>query len=162
VVTQAVTPQEIWNMLIAEVGDTTPSTLAAWAPTIWDSYADKAFVYPRLQELYFHKRLIDIKLGSLANFVDASMSGDVSVRLSQRSDFLTNRKKEVQAEIEKVECWARSVRPPVVETLVATEIETPPPPGTPLPTPPPWDANSPLYKGDPYWTGTPSTQERTW
>lgn len=162
-VTQNIQVNELWAMIVTEIGDTTPPTLMAWAPMMWQRFADKALIAPRLQEWYFYRTLCGIKLGNLANQVDFSMSGDISLRLDQRRQYLLDQKKMAQAEIDKLETWAQAVRPPVNEPIAAYEIEQPPGYNgvPPYPQPHSHDANSPIYHGDPYFPAV-NTEERTW
>ncbi len=146
-----VTDTDIKANIILEVGDTIDSRLANNIDRLWNSYADKAFVAPRLQELYVHRACIEVVLASpeIRNAVSFSMSGDLSQRLGERRDALALRRREVQAEIEHVQSWERQLQPPVLESIKATEIEVPPALRT-APPPPVLDANDPRYRGDVY------------
>lgn len=152
-----VTAASVQSLIIAEVGDTPDGLLAQQMATIWASYADKAYIWPRLQELYAKRRAIDFVMGTLRSNVDFSMSGDLSLKLSDRTAFLMDRRKEVQCQIEVEECKAQAVRVPVVTPLVTTEIEPAQPPGS-YPVPDIDSSNSPVYRGDPYYdVGHPKT-----
>jgi hypothetical protein len=148
-----VTAGSIQSLVIAEVGDTADGLLTQQMPLIWASYADKAGIAPRLQELYAKRRAIDIVLGSLRNSVGFSMSGDLSLRLDQRTEYLMERRKETLVEIRHLEAIARSGRAPAIAPLSTTEME--PQPIIPAPTLVP-DRNAEVFIGSPYWPSMPS------
>ena len=59
-----VTSADIQQRIVLEVGDTREQVLSAMVASVWAEFADKAYIHPRLQELYTKRALIDIKLGS--------------------------------------------------------------------------------------------------
>ncbi len=147
-----VTDVDIKGLIILEVGDTVNQVLANNIDLIWSSFADKALIAPRLQELYTRLRAIDLVLAdpTFRNAVSFSMSGDLSQQLHERTDHMRDRRKECQAEIDHIERWELQIQPPVVEQIKATEIEVPPALDPNFPPPPVIDANSRKYHGDPY------------
>ena len=71
----ALTDQQIQALIVLEVGDVvTPSAPSGILTTnialVWQSYADKALIWPRLQELYSKRRCLDIVLGVRREQVD--------------------------------------------------------------------------------------------
>jgi hypothetical protein len=142
-----VSDTDIKRIIILEVGDTDDLLLAQNIDVFWDSFADKAVVFPRLQELYTELRCIDVVSGALRQFVDFSTDGALDLHLHQRWTHLRDLYEAVRRRISQEETKARQQTPPVVKELVATQIETPPvlPPELPL------NSNNPWYHGDPYW-----------
>jgi len=141
-----VTTAQVQALIIAEVQDTPTGLLAALMPTIWASYADKAQVAPRLQELYAKRRAIDLVLGSVRTAVNRAASG-ISKHDHQQIDTLLAMRKVADADIVELEKQIRGRRGPALTPLTNVAIETPPQPGDPLA---PIDANDPRYGGDPY------------
>jgi hypothetical protein len=78
------------------------------------------------------------------------MSGDLTLQLHERRDAMKQRRQEVEAQIGHIERWERQLQPPVVEQLKAKTIEVPPQLDPNPPNPFIVDANSPMYRGDPY------------
>lgn len=117
----------IQQLIVLETGDTPDSILTNNINMIWNSFADKAPIFPRLQELYTKRVCIEIVLGTLRNQVSFSMNGDLNLRLEQRSQYLKDRHKELCDEIVRVEKIAQATRPSVIGELVAKDLETPPP-----------------------------------
>lgn len=152
-----VTDQQIQSLIILEVGEvwqppTTPggpqtALLASNIATVWASYADKALIAPRLQELYTKRRCIDIVLATLRDQVDFSVFEDLNSKQGQRFDHLNKMRADCQAEIVIVEQRAQKGRAPAVGPLTNTEPETPP---TSLPVTTVVDGNDPRYRGDLY------------
>jgi hypothetical protein len=149
----AVTDADIQNIIILEVGDTVNNVLANNIAMFWSSYADKAQIAPRLQELYTQRRCIDAVMAdpTFRDAVSFSMSGDLSLQLHERRDAMAKRRGEVQGQIDHIERWERQLQPPVVEQLKTKEIELPPALDPNPPNPTVLDANSPVYRGDPYY-----------
>lgn len=148
----ALTDQQIQALIVLEVGDVvTPSApsgiLATNIALIWQSFADKRQVWPRLQELYSKRRCLDIILGLRREQVDRS-ADTISERLSQMAGELERMRAACQKEIERVEAIARANRGGVVAAIVQTTIETPP---TGQIVSDVIDANSPALAGDPYY-----------
>lgn len=145
----ALTDAQIQQIIIDEVGDNPQQLLANRIATYWQSFADKRPIHPRLQELYTKRRCIDAVLGTIRNQVTFSTDGALSLQLKQRTDYLSDRRKETLAEITRLEAIARANRPPQIAPLVNVEIETPPPPDYIPPCPP--DQNDEVYRGSPYF-----------
>lgn len=147
----ALTDQQIQSLIVLEVGDVaTPSApsgiLATNIALIWQSFADKRQVWPRLQELYSKRRCLDIVLGLRREQVDRA-ADTIRESLSQIARELEQMRAACQREIDKVEAVARANRGGVVAAIVQTTIETPP---TGAVVSDILDANSPRYQGDPY------------
>lgn len=142
-----VTDAQIQGLLILEVGDMADNRLALNVAVIWDRYADKALIYPRLREFYVKRALIDLCLGGVRNNVSFSEPGGLSIQQNLQTTNLRAMKVECEAEIRRLEELARKNRPIAVGTLTNVEPRTPPPFPQPLN---PRDANDPLYTGDPY------------
>lgn len=148
---------DIQALIIAEVGDTPTGTLATLMPTIWASYADKALVSPRLQELYAKRRAIDLVLGGLRGAVDITIDG-LAKRNHQQVDTLIAMRKTTEDDIVAVEQRSRGMRGAALQPLINTEIETPPTGPRPFG---PLSGNSPELGGDPYYR-TNGTRDRGW
>lgn len=80
---------------------------------IWDSYADKVALYPRLQDLYTRRQACDNLLGSIWPAVDYTQSG-VERRLDQFFKHLQQMRDNLNTEILRLEDRARSNRSPAV------------------------------------------------
>lgn len=137
---------DIQALIILEVGD---EVTAAWPTgvlftniaTMWDSFADKALVAPRLQELYTKRRAIDAVLGIVRGQVTFNIANDHSRNQSDKAKTLLSMRQEAQAEIVRLEAQARSNRGGVAGVITTVAPITP--------TNPP-DANDPAYQGSPY------------
>lgn len=137
---------DIQALIILEVGDeiTTawPSgVLTANIAAMWASFADKALIAPRLQELYTKRRAIDTVLGIVRSQVTFNIANDHSRNQSDKAKTLLSMRGEVQADITAVEKQARSARGGVAGVITTVAPITPafPP-----------DANNPTYQGSPY------------
>ena len=87
---------------------------------VWDSYADKASVYPRLQDLYTRRHVADrILAGDSAYAVDWEQAG-VSEKSGGAFDHLTTLRGNAHSEILRLEGIARANRPGAVGTITAT------------------------------------------
>jgi len=150
----AVTIAQVQALIIAEVGDTPTGTLAAQMPVIWASYADKARVSPRLQELYAKRRAIDLVLGSLRGVVNTTIDG-LSKQGHQQIDTLMALRKATQDDIADVEKKSRGMRGAALQPLTNVAIETPPTGPRPFG---PIDSNSPEIGGDPYYRTNGTTR----
>ena len=128
--------------LIAEVGDPN-GTIAQLAHVMWDTFASRGVVNPRLQYLYAKRALIDVRMAEEQAAVDINATGDVQITQSQRFDHLQEMRAHVSHELERIENRARSARPPRSGALTTT-----------APTSPPYvdsaDRNDPRYTGNPY------------
>lgn len=110
---------------------------------VWAMYADKAYVAPRLQELYTERDLFERALALLQDRYDFSDS-DAKFTRSQRVQTLKDRRDEIQMRIDQVEAMVAANRTPAVGPILTVA-----PVGPPFLFGP--DANSPRYGGSPYW-----------
>lgn len=137
---------DIQALIILEVGD---EVTAAWPAGVltaniaimWASFADKALISARLQELYTKRRAIDSVLGIVRGQVTYNIANDHSRNQSDKAKTLLAMRKETQDEITRVEAQARANRPGVSGQLTTTAPITPA-------NPP--DANDATYQGSPY------------
>ncbi len=106
---------------------------------IWDAWADKALVAPRLQYWYALRHAADILIGQLRNQTWSQL-GPMSVQGGQKLKNLQMIRDNAQAEIGLVEKRAAGYRPPVVGALRQTA------PILPAANQP--DPNSRAYRGD--------------
>jgi len=144
----ALAAADIQRLVVLRVGDTPDGLLAANIAAIWASYADKAAVYPRLQELYTQREAVELAAARVRAEVDFGTSGDISIRASQQFAALLAMRRELDAQLAELETRARGARVGVVGPLVAVAPQSPPR-GVPVPSGPP-DANAPAYQGDAY------------
>lgn len=140
----AVTDQQLIDLIVAEVGDDAAGTVGRLIGTLWEVYADKARVAPRLRYLYAKRASIDALLGSVREAV-TFVDGDARVELIQKTANLRAMRGEVQAEIAAVEARARAGRGAATGALTATAPVDPPAGGR-------VDANDRRYRGDAYPT----------
>lgn len=112
---------------------------------VWAEYADKAYVAPRLQELYVERDLLERYLAAIQHKFDFRDS-DAAFQRSQRIQTLATRRDNVKARIDGLEAMIAANRAPSTGQLVATA-----PIGSPFPLG--IDANSRRYGGDPYFRG---------
>jgi hypothetical protein len=142
------TDADIQAFVIISIGDTPDGRLAANQEMVWAFYADKATVYPRLQQAYFTRACCDMVLGSLRAAVNISESG-TAISDSQRFDHVQTLRANAQTEITKLERLAQHRRgvsggritqpaPISVADVIAEPI------------PAFLDANSPRLSGSPY------------
>ena len=117
----------IQQLIVLEIGDTAENLLANNVNLVWNAYQDKGPIFPRLQEWYVRRDMILMAQAAMRNQVDFSMNGDLSLRLSERTQFLRDRYKEVSTEIVRLEKIAQATRPSVIGELLAKDLETPPP-----------------------------------
>lgn len=142
----------VQQVLVLQVGDTPDNRLIANAGVLWDRWADKASVAPRLQELYTKRDLIDLALAYHRTSVDMK----VAVRELKNNQLYTNlaqMRADTQAEIVRVEALARARRAATVGALTTTTPTVPPftvgaPQYPAFPVP---DANDPALRGSPYY-----------
>lgn len=144
----AVNDAQIQSLIVLEVGDEVTAAwpsgiLSANIATVWASYADKALIAPRLQELYSKRRCIDIIVGIVRGQVTFSISGDHSRNQSDKAKALMDMRRACQDEITLLEAKARANRAPANDELAATAPIAPPDANGP-------DANDSRYRGDPY------------
>jgi len=143
------TDADIQALIILEVGD---EVTAAW-PTgvlfaniaaMWASYADKAQISARLQELYTKRRAIDAVLGIVRGQVTYNIANDHSRNQSDKAKTLLSMRKEAQDEITRLEAQARSNRAGVAGQITTQAPISPPLVGG-------VDANDPAFQGSPYY-----------
>jgi len=144
----AVTAAQIQALVILRVGDAPDGVLASNIAAIWGSYADKASVYPRLQELYTQRACVEIVTARIRAQVDFSTGGDISIRASQQFTALLAMRKELDAQLTELETRARGNRVGVIGQITAVAPESPPTGPEPFG---PVDANSERFGGSPYY-----------
>jgi hypothetical protein len=143
------TDADIQSLIILEVGDEVTTAwpigvLFANIATMWASFADKAQIAPRLQELYTKRRAIDAVLGIVRGQVTYNIANDHSRNQSDKAKTLLSMRKETKDEIVRVEMQARSNRPGVAGQITTTAPISPPVVGG-------VDANDPRFQGSPYF-----------
>lgn len=129
---------------------------------LFNFYADKAFIFPRLQYLYAKRHLLMILQGTLRNKVTGGFGG-MRVHQTDSVKAVGQMYKETGDEITRIEKWSRAVRPGVVQRAFAKVPSTPgilnpviqplPPKIVGLPNGAvpdgQGDPNAPAYRGDP-------------
>jgi len=143
----AVTAAQIQALVILRVGDAPDGVLASNIAAIWGSYADKASVYPRLQELYTQRACVEIVTARIRAQVDFSTGGDISIRASQQFTALLLMRGELDKQIMALEALARGNRTPAIGAITAVAPETPPTGPDPFG---PLDGNDDRYQGNVY------------
>jgi hypothetical protein len=158
----AVTAALIQGLIKARVGDVDPTTgdpttagsgvIATHLPVLWEAYADKAQVAPRLQELHVERDAIKLVLAVLRPRVDFSSPLTLGLKEHQQVQTLEGQLQAAEAQIERVELQARRQGVPQVGTLRTVEPVSPPTGTEAIPLTGP-NANSPEYTGSPYVAG---------
>jgi len=143
----AVTAADIQRLIVLRVGDP-DGVLASNVAAIWGSYADKASVYPRLQELYTQRECVELVTARIRAQVDFSTGGDISIRASQQFTALLAMRGELDKQITALEVQARGVRVPVIGAITAVAPESPPTGPEPFG---PVDSNAKRFSGSPYY-----------
>ena len=92
---------------------------------IWDSYADKALIGPRLQSLYTYRAAVDILLGLVWRDVDTS-DEQLTISLRQRSDHLSAIRERVVGEINTLLGQYQAARSPSAGALKSVVQELAP------------------------------------
>jgi hypothetical protein len=153
-------------MIVLEVGDLDPATgdppvpggagmIASNISTIWATYADKALIAPRLQELYTRRRALDMLIGTILRHQVDVTQGDptLAVRQNQRVVAAQQQRKDVQTEIDKVESLALAARGGAVAPITQQEPVTPQDAVNREYQQNPWfpDAGNQRYSGSPYY-----------
>ncbi len=143
-----VTDADIQSILVDEVGDEVtekyPSgILATNVALYWASYADKAQIGPRLQELYTKRRCVDAVLGIVRKLVDFEIHNDHRRSQSQKAKALEAMRDDCQAEIDTIEKKTRSNRGGAAGLITTVTPQSPPNTAWP-------DANDSRFQGDPY------------
>lgn len=127
---------------------------------MWARRQNKAFA-AGLQYLYVKRDCADLLLGQLRMKKDAMLGRVLRLTLSQLFKNMEAIRKDIQAELERVEAQAiggqRPVTAPLIHTAPIMVGEIPPPlapgqPSIPLTYP---DPNDPAYGGSPITTTTP-------
>lgn len=108
-------------------------------PTIWAMWADKALIFPRLQYLYAKRQCIEILMGQLRDYTDASLGTNLNLRQGAYFGNLTMLHQQVEIQIAALERQALAGRNPVIGELLQKSPNQP--------TMPPDPAN-PAYRGD--------------
>lgn len=134
----AITAADVQRMIVLEVGDLDPATgdppvaggagmIASNISTIWATYADKALLAPRLQELYTKRRALEMLMGTILRHQVAVSQGDPTLSVRQDQRFLGAQKQydNVQAEIDKVENMVAKTRGGAVGPITQQEPVTP-------------------------------------
>lgn len=150
-----VTAAQVQAAILGRTGDIDPTTgdpvvggggyLSTIIASLWTEYADKAYIAPRLQELYVERDLFDRMLALIQQNVDFNTPGsEISIRLSQRIATLSGRRDKVIEKLNGLVAMVKANRAPAVGQITATA-----PVGSPFPIG--VDANSRRYGGDPYF-----------
>lgn len=109
--------------------------------TLWQSYADKALIYPRLQDQYTRRQVAFNLKGNVWDCVDYTQNGTADKR-DQYTEHFQKLWDECNEEISKLEAQAKAIMNIAgFAPMTAT-----------APTPQPvciGDPNSPLYLGSP-------------
>lgn len=114
----ALTDDDQIAAILDEVGDTSDGKVERWVVLYWEKYAGKAQLDRQLQTLYTTRDCFRLKLTAYSEQVDFQAAGNaVSFKLSQSTGFLTDRIKEIQTEIERLELKARKRRVAVAVQL---------------------------------------------
>lgn len=114
-------------------------------PSLWNLWADKATVYPRLQYLYTKRQAIEVLEGQLRNAVQFSL-GPLSQSDGQKFDHLKEMWGQVDGEIKELEARASANRGAAIGVLSQTAPVMPGQVAMPSLLP---DANSERYRGNP-------------
>jgi hypothetical protein len=129
------------RLLRIELNLTQPSDdLFQIVPDVWDSFADKALVAPRLQYLYSLRQLLNVLIGRSALSVDVT-DDQQEVKLSQQGLNFRAMRKVCDEEISKIEGIANGA----IGVLVGAMITANP---TVVPNFSP-DPNDTAYSGSP-------------
>lgn len=147
------TAATIQAKILQRTGDVDPTTgdpvvggdgyLSTLISTIWSEYTDKAYIAPRLQELYVERDLYDRMVALIQDKYDFS-DEQSSFKRSQRVQTLVDRRAVVQEKIGTLLAMVNANRAPAVGQLTAVAPVRPLFPGA-------IDANNPRYTGSPYY-----------
>ena len=145
----ALTPADWQRLILLEVGagldgddPVEEAILDKVTPNIdllWNAWADKALVYPRLQYLYCKRHCIQIIEGQLRDLVQTTIGG-FSTQQQQKLTNLQNIQKRIDEEIKDLEAKAQANRPIILAELTQTSAR--------LPSTGEVDPNNPVYRGD--------------
>lgn len=149
----AETAVTIQAKILGRTGDIDPTTgdpvvggggyLSTLVASIWSEYADKAYVGPRLQELYTERDLYDRQIALIQDRYDFRDS-DAQFSRSQRVERLIGRRDKVIEKIGQIEAMVNANRAPAVGPILATQAFGP---SSVLAL----NAGSPRYGGSPYF-----------
>jgi hypothetical protein len=147
------TAADVQKRILERTGDFDPTTgdplqggggyLEQQIAGVWAQYADKAYVAPRLLELYVERDLA-IRYRTALQHLYHFRDSDADFARDERFDHLETVVDEDRTEIERIETIAAANRSPAVGQLTTTA-----PMGRPWPFG--LDANSPRYGGSPYY-----------
>ena len=144
-----ITINDLKSLIVTKVRDTdlVNGPVAPNINLIWDMFADKAVIAPRLQFLYALKEAVSTMIGWSHEYV-TFITDRVEVDNSDQLKYWTELQAETQAEIDKVELMAAATRPGQIAAMKTTEIidanSDPSTSGGP-------DAGHRRYRGDPYY-----------
>jgi hypothetical protein len=106
---------------------------------LWNAWADKALVFPRLQYLYCKRQCLIVLVGQLRDLVQVSIGGFSSGQ-QQKLANLNEIIKRTDEEIKDLEAKAQASRPVVVAPMTNTSPR--------MPDVGQVDPNNPVYRGD--------------
>ncbi len=153
---------DIQKKIVLITGDLDPSTgdrpaiasmgvLSTNVAFFWSLYADKASVWPRLQELYTQRDCLDALIAVRESYqVKANLGTGVSVDPSGQMQALHAKRFSTDAMINELEKLSVADTDPQSGELTTVEPVSPPTIGS-LPLFGPPNANNPTYSGSPYW-----------
>lgn len=146
----AVTPEQVQQLLVLEVGETPDTRLLTNVATVWALNAAYGALYPPLQRWYSKLGLIDLALGYYRDQINTSIDG-VSMAYQQRVASLLSMRETTMAMVGTLYAQARASRGIAVAPITQTEPELPPP-LQPLPQSWPYpDAGDARWSGSPYY-----------
>jgi hypothetical protein len=120
-ITESESVAQIQAELLLSSTDTNPAIVVAFntVAAIWQSYADKPNVYPRLQYFYTRRQAAEMLEGALRLLVDTEDDGE-SAKLSQQFTAAKSMRSQAEDEITRLETIARSSRPATVGLITTT------------------------------------------
>lgn len=147
------TSAQVQAAILGRTGDIDPTTgdpvvggggyLETRIAALWAQYADKAYVSPRLQELFVERDCYRVQIGLLQDRFTFRDS-DAAFNRSERVDRLMKLRDAVQEQIGELVAMAAANRAPAVGPM-STAAPIGAPPGSVL------DGNHPRYGGSPYY-----------
>jgi len=145
-----VTPDQVQQLLIAEVGETPDTRLLNNVATVWALNEGYGALYPPLQRWYSKLGLIDLALGYYRDQIDVNLDG-LGMRYQQKVTNLLSMREATMAMIGTLYAQVRASRGIAVAPITQTEPELPPP-LQPLPQSWPYpDAGDARWSGSPYY-----------
>jgi hypothetical protein len=115
---------------------------------LWEAYADKALVAPRLQELYVERDAIKLVLAVLRPQVDLQAGQALALKRHQKLDTLNAQLTTVERQIVAIEHAAQRRGTPRAAPITTVEPVSPPSGEVAVAAGP--NANDPRYTGSPY------------